>query len=138
MSTVKKAATAEEIDEAFDRGEDMSQYFDFTKFEAVPPLIVRFSHTTLTKKVNLDLPIEVVEALDAQSKRMGITRQSLMKTWLWDRLKQEGLIGDYVGYYMDHKTGEKLPATAETEKYVDRLEAEARAEKAAEEAANQA
>lgn len=130
MSTEKKGPMAEEIDEAFDRGEDMSQYFDFTKMEAKRGSNSRFTHTTLTKKVNLDLPIEVVEALDVQSKRMGITRQSLMKTWLWDRLKQEGLLGEYVGYFTDWKTGEEFAASSSSAKYVERVKRE--------EAANQA
>ena len=45
-------ATAEEIDEAFDRGEDMRKYFDFEHGELRQPDVVKEVRTY--RKVNVD------------------------------------------------------------------------------------
>ena len=39
-----------------------------------------------TKRVNLDIPVWAIKELDREADRRGITRQSLIKTWLIDRL----------------------------------------------------
>jgi hypothetical protein len=39
-----------------------------------------------TKRVNLDIPVWAIKELDRESSRRGITRQSLIKTWLIDKL----------------------------------------------------
>jgi hypothetical protein len=77
----KKTTTAADIDAAFDRGDDMSTYFDFERGRMMPSVHV--------KKVNVDMPQNVVDALDEQAKHMGVTRQSLIKIWLWERLREE-------------------------------------------------
>lgn len=69
--------TAEELDKKFDDGEDMSEYMDWSSARR-PNLEVR--------RVNVDFPTWVVEALDQEAKRLGVTRQSIIKVWIAERL----------------------------------------------------
>lgn len=80
-------ATAEEIDEAFDRGEDMRKYFDFERGKLKQPDVVKEVRTY--RKVNVDFPADMVDALDAYAAQIGIGRQSLVKAWIWERLREE-------------------------------------------------
>jgi hypothetical protein len=41
---------------------------------------------TDAKRVNVDFPAWMVDSLDREARRMGVTRQSLIKLWLADRL----------------------------------------------------
>jgi len=74
-----KSITAEELDKKFDDGEDIGDY--------IIPGSVRSSFRRL-KRVNVDLPVTVIEELDRESKRIGITRQALIKVWIYERLQQ--------------------------------------------------
>jgi hypothetical protein len=38
------------------------------------------------KRVNVDFPTWVVEALDREARRLGVTRQALVKLWIAERL----------------------------------------------------
>ena len=40
------------------------------------------------KRVNVDFPSWMVQSLDREARRLGVTRQSLIKLWLADRLEQ--------------------------------------------------
>ncbi len=42
-----------------------------------------------TKKVNVDFPQWMIESLDREAKRIGVTRQSIIKVWIAERLKKE-------------------------------------------------
>lgn len=42
------------------------------------------------KRINVDFPAWVVESLDREAARIGVTRQSIIKVWLVERLKAEG------------------------------------------------
>lgn len=66
-----KAISAEKLDRKFDAGEDISDYID---------------EANATFRVNIDIPLWAVRGLDVEATRRGITRQSLIKTWLIDRL----------------------------------------------------
>ncbi len=70
---------AEEFDKKFDSGEDITEDLDFSK-------AVRMNQKS--KRVNVDFPVWVVEQLDKQSKRLGITRQALVKVWIAEKLKE--------------------------------------------------
>ena len=70
---------AEEFDRRFDAGEDVTDELDLSKARR-PNLELR--------RVNLDLPLWVIRELDRESRRLGVTRQSLMKIWLAERLEQ--------------------------------------------------
>jgi len=76
--TAVKTITAEELDEKFDNGEDVSAYFDLSKARR-PNLEAR--------RVNVDFPAWMVERLDREAGRVGVTRQSVIKMWIAERLK---------------------------------------------------
>jgi hypothetical protein len=68
---------ARDFDEKFDAGADVSGDVDWTKARR-PNLEVR--------RVNVDFPSWVVEALDREARRLGVTRQALVKLWIAERL----------------------------------------------------
>jgi hypothetical protein len=72
---------ASEFDKKFDDGEeDITPYLDLSTVTR-PGLDSR--------RVNVDFPTWVIEALDAEAKRIGVTRQSIIKMWIADRLGQK-------------------------------------------------
>jgi len=81
-----KTITAKEFDEKFDNGEDVIEYLDFSnaiKLKDVKRL------KTETKKINVDFPEWIIESLDQEAKKIGVTRQSIIKIWIAERLKEE-------------------------------------------------
>ena len=68
------------FDEKFDAGEDVSDYFDWSKARR-PGLE--------PKRVNVDFPAWVVTGLDQQAQRLGVTRQALIKLWIAERLERD-------------------------------------------------
>jgi len=68
---------ARDLDKRFDNNEDISNALDFQKAK-------RLNYEQ--KRVNVDFPLWMVQSLDKESKRLGITRQSLIKMWLADKL----------------------------------------------------
>lgn len=66
-----------DFDEKFNAGENVSDQVNWSK--ARRP-------NTKTKRVNVDFPVWVVEALDKEAARLGVTRQSLIKFWITERL----------------------------------------------------
>jgi len=71
---------AEELDKLFDDGEDISEYLDLTSAKRIG---------IQPKKVNVDFPEWIVNALDIEAKKIGVTRQSIIKVWIAERLKSE-------------------------------------------------
>jgi len=43
------------------------------------------------RRVNVDFPMWMIHALDKEATRLGIPRQTLIKVWIADRLRAEGL-----------------------------------------------
>ena len=41
------------------------------------------------KRINVDFPPWVIDALDREAARVGVTRQSIIKVWLVERLQSE-------------------------------------------------
>ena len=80
MAKKKNTLTAEEFDRRFDDGEDITDFLDWEKAKR-PGLEQR--------RVNVDLPVWMIGSLDLEAKRIGVTRQSIVKVWLSDRLKSE-------------------------------------------------
>ncbi len=72
--------TAKEFDARFDCGEDISQYIDTSTIKR-PGLE--------TRRVNVDFPEWIIQNLDTESKMIGVSRQSLIKLWISERLQQE-------------------------------------------------
>jgi len=70
---------AKKIDKLFDEGkEDILQYFDLktVRHPNRPPM-----------RVNVDFPEWMVHSLDIEAKKVGVTRQSIIKVWLAERLE---------------------------------------------------
>lgn len=40
------------------------------------------------KRVNVDFPTWMIDLLDKEASRLGVTRQSIIKVWLAERLEQ--------------------------------------------------
>ena len=70
---------AKTFDRKFDAGEDIADQLDLSKARRVG---------TDPKRVNVDFPAWMVDSLDREARRLGVTRQSLIKLWLADRLAQ--------------------------------------------------
>ena len=43
------------------------------------------------KRVNVDFPVWVIDSLDKEANRIGVTRQSIIKLWLAERLEEQVL-----------------------------------------------
>ncbi len=71
---------AEELDQLFDEGEDLLPYLDLSSAKRVG---------TQPKKINVDFPEWIINALDIEAKKIGVTRQSIIKVWISERLKAE-------------------------------------------------
>ena len=41
------------------------------------------------KRVNVDFPSWVIDSLDREARRVGVTRQSIIKLWLVERLEEK-------------------------------------------------
>lgn len=80
MVKKKDTITAEELDRRFDDGEDISAYLDWNT--ATRPSLEQ-------RRVNVDLPNWMITSLDIEAKRVGVTRQSIVKVWLAERIKAE-------------------------------------------------
>lgn len=73
---------AEEFDRRFDSGEDITSELDIA--EAQRPGLQ-------SRRVNVDFSAWMVEALDREAKRLGVTRQSIIKVWIAERLEHRDL-----------------------------------------------
>ncbi|MFZ2967733.1 MAG: CopG family antitoxin [Sulfuricurvum sp.] len=74
---------AEELDTLFDEGGDISDYLDLTSAKRIG---------LQPKKVNVDFPQWIINALDSEAKKIGVTRQSIIKVWIAERLKLEQVV----------------------------------------------
>lgn len=43
------------------------------------------------KRVNVDFPVWIIDSLDKEASRVGVTRQSIIKLWLVERLEEQML-----------------------------------------------
>ncbi len=71
---------AKEFDRKFDKGEDITSELDMSTLRR-PGLEQR--------RVNVDFPNWMIEELDKEAKRLGVTRQSIIKMWLAERLERK-------------------------------------------------
>jgi hypothetical protein len=67
-----------DFDDAFDDGIDITAHLDLTKAKRV---------LQEQKRVNVDFPTWMVDSLDREASRLGVTRQSVIKVWLAERLE---------------------------------------------------
>ena len=70
-----------DFDEAFDRGDSVTKFLYKSKARRVNEEL---------KRVNIDFPVWVIASLDREARRLGISRQSLVKMWIAERFSQGG------------------------------------------------
>lgn len=70
---------AKKFDTDFDQGKDVSAALDLSK--ARRPKQAQ-------KRVNVDFPTWMIDMLDQEAGRLGVTRQSIIKIWLAEKLEQ--------------------------------------------------
>ena len=70
---------AKEFDESFDQGADVTSSLDLDAARR-PDYEPR--------RMNVDFPTWMVESLDREARRLGVTRQSVIKIWIAERLEQ--------------------------------------------------
>ena len=71
---------AEEFDKKFDDGQSILEDLDLSK--ARRPKQEQ-------KRVNVDFPVWMVQSLDKEARRLGVTRQSIIKMWLAEKLEKK-------------------------------------------------
>jgi len=71
-SKVRKI-TAREFDKKFDRGEDITKYLDL-------------KNATRIRRINVDFPDWMVRRLDEEARKLNISRQAVVKTWVYQHL----------------------------------------------------
>ena len=69
---------AKDFDKKFETDQDLSKHLDFSK-------VTRPGQEQ--KRVNVDFPQWMIESLDKEARRLGVTRQSIIKVWIAERLK---------------------------------------------------
>lgn len=79
-STRKRKRTADEIAAAADRGEDVTKFFA-GKGHMMPGL-----PRDDVQRVNVDFTGEILKELDAEARRLNISRQAVIKTMVSDSL----------------------------------------------------
>jgi len=70
---------ANDLDNVFDAGEDISQNLDLSK--ARRPQQEQ-------KRVNVDFPLWMIQEMDKEARRIGVPRQSIIKVWVAERLQK--------------------------------------------------
>lgn len=70
---------ARKFESDFDDGKDITSALDLSK--ARRPLQEQ-------RRVNVDFPTWMIDSLDREASRLGVTRQSIIKVWLAERLEQ--------------------------------------------------
>lgn len=71
---------ASDFDKKFDAGKDVTEALDLKR--ARRPGFEQ-------KRVNVDFPTWMVRSLDKEAHRLGVSRQSLIKLWLADKLQTD-------------------------------------------------
>lgn len=70
---------AKSFDRKFDEGKDVTENLDLSKTRR--PL-------QRQRRVNVDFPAWMIQGLDREARRVGVTRQSIIKIWLAERLER--------------------------------------------------
>ena len=72
---------AEAFDQHFEQGETMTGFLDLAQAR-------RPGHES--RAVTINFPEWMLEALDREARRLGVTRESIVKVWLAERLERVG------------------------------------------------
>ena len=79
-STGRRSMKASELDKRFDDGENITGELDLAS--ARRP-------NREQRRVNVDFSSWMVESLDREARRLGVTRQSIIKVWIAERLEKK-------------------------------------------------
>jgi hypothetical protein len=71
---------ASDFDRKFDEGGDITADLDLSKIRRPGQ-----EH----RRVNVDFPTWMIESLDREAGRLGVTRQSIIKVWIAERLERK-------------------------------------------------
>ena len=69
---------AKTFEKQFDDGVDITAALDLSKARRVQQA---------QKRVNVDFPTWMIDSLDREASKLGVTRQSIIKVWLAERLE---------------------------------------------------
>ena len=69
---------AKKFELQFDEGVDISATLDLSKAKRV---------LQEQRRVNVDFPTWMIDSLDREASKLGVTRQSVIKVWLAERLE---------------------------------------------------
>jgi len=72
---------AKHFEKQFDEDVDITSSLDILKAKRV---------MQAQKRVNVDFPTWMIESLDREAGKLGVTRQSVIKVWLAERLEKIG------------------------------------------------
>ena len=75
---------AREFDRKFDEGKDVTAALDLSKAKRPGQA---------QRRVNVDFPLWMIESLDREAGRLGVTRQSIIKVWIAERLEHDSGTG---------------------------------------------
>lgn len=68
---------AKDLDKRFDDGNDISKHLDLARAKRT---------NEEPRRVNVDFPAWMIHSLDKEADRLGVTRQSIIKVWISERL----------------------------------------------------
>ena len=71
---------ASNFDRKFDDGQDITDQLDLTNARRPGQE---------QRRVNVDFPGWMIDSLDREAKRLGVTRQSIIKVWIAERLERK-------------------------------------------------
>lgn len=66
-----------DFDEKFDSGEGVMEHLELNRARRPG---------REQRRVNVDFPVWMVDALDREAARLGVTRQSIIKVWISERI----------------------------------------------------
>lgn len=72
--TGKSTVTAKAFDQAFERGGGF-EALDLSRVTVKAPM----------RRINLDLPVYILNLIDTEAHRVGVPRTSIIKLWIYER-----------------------------------------------------
>lgn len=74
----KKSIITQEFDALFDQEKDITEFLDLKSAKR---------SNLETRRVSVDFPEWMIRLLDQQALKLGVTRQSIIKFWISEKLK---------------------------------------------------
>jgi hypothetical protein len=74
----KKSVTTKKFDKLFEEGKNITEFLD---------LKTARREGLEKRRVNVELPKWMIQKLDQQAMKLGVTRQSIIKFWISEKLK---------------------------------------------------